>query len=338
MSPITREVTAPVCLCSEDGLLNPDAAAWSRQPWHVCNLRGRFPRKKRWDYWCVMGDRFLFSATIADVDYSAFGAIYFLDYATKRLVQGKCVMPPFRRIAMPDRANETVRFRRGAFRLDFDVRPGGIDMILDAPSVEGRPMKAQIAIDRPETHETLNVVIPWNARTYQFTSKQNTMPARGEIVWGDETFTFDPDQTYAVLDLGRGIWPYQTKWNWASFSGRTDGHLIGVNLGGRWTDGTGATENGLCVDGRLEKIFDDARFEYDPADFMRPWRLTTPESGAVDLTFTPFYEKKDHANLLILRASGHQCFGHISGVVRAQGREYRVEGLRGWAEEFTARW
>ena len=32
------------------------------------------------------------------------------------------------------------------------------------------------------------------------------------------------------------------------------GRVLGFNLGGAWTDGTGMTENGICLDGRLSKI------------------------------------------------------------------------------------
>ncbi|HEY3367062.1 MAG TPA: DUF2804 family protein [Symbiobacteriaceae bacterium] len=64
-----RELTTPVLLCDDRGRLNPAAAGWSRRPLHTCNLKGRWPRKKRWNYWCITTDRHLFSATLSDIDY-----------------------------------------------------------------------------------------------------------------------------------------------------------------------------------------------------------------------------------------------------------------------------
>ena len=52
----TREITEHVELCDQSGSLNPDARGWARQPVITCNLRGRFLRKKKWDYWCVVGN------------------------------------------------------------------------------------------------------------------------------------------------------------------------------------------------------------------------------------------------------------------------------------------
>ncbi|MCB1319901.1 MAG: DUF2804 family protein, partial [Leptospiraceae bacterium] len=96
MLPIQREITSEVLLCDRKGNLNPQAIGWARHPYHVCNLSGSFLRKKKWDYWCVTGDRLLFSATIADVDYSAVAFIYFLEFESRRF-QDQTVMIPLGR-------------------------------------------------------------------------------------------------------------------------------------------------------------------------------------------------------------------------------------------------
>jgi len=48
-----------------------------------------------------------------------------------------------------------------------------------------------------------------------------------------------------------------------------------INLGAGWTDGSGATESGLSINGKIEKLSEDVIFEYDPAHFMEPWQLRT---------------------------------------------------------------
>lgn len=338
MEQITREITGRTRLCLENGRLNPEAVAWSRLPLHVCNLHGRLFRKKRWEYWCIMGDRFLFSPTIANIDYAAFGAVYFLEYASKRMVERTSLRLLASGFPMPETVEGDVTFARRGFRLALIDTSRGRRIEFDADNVQGRPMSARIDIRRPASHETLNVVIPWDARTFQFTSKQNTLPASGVVRWGADEFAFDEQETWAVLDYGRGIWPYRTRWNWAACSGRSGGRTVGLNFGAKWTDGTGANENGVCLDGKLYKLFEDVVFDYEPLDFMRPWRLYTPQSGAVDLEFTPFYEKRARANLGLLAARTSQCFGRFSGVVSADGERVTIENLRGWAEEVAMRW
>ena len=75
-------------------------------------------------------------------------------------------------------------------------------------------------------------------------------------------------------------------WNWGAGSGVVDGRVVGVQVGGRWTDGTGSTENALVVDGRVHKISEELAWDYDPADWLAPWRV---HGELADLTFTPFH-------------------------------------------------
>ena len=66
-----------------------------------------------------------------------------------------------------------------------------------------------------------------------------------------------------------------------------DGRTVGSNLGAGWTDGTGMNENGLCVDGRLTKISEDVKFDYD-REISGTLAFAHNRHGSVDLVFTPF--------------------------------------------------
>ena len=114
--------------------------------------------------------------------------------------------------------------------------------------------------------------------------------------------------------------------------------MIGLQFGAKWTAGTGMTENGLCIDGRIDKIGEDVDFAYDRTDFTRPWRLTT-RSRRVDLEFQPCFEKRTTVDLGLVSSRLHLCFGHFSGlVVGGDGRRYPIERQVGWCEEMRARW
>ncbi len=333
-----REIKSNTQLCDAKGNLNPEAVGWSRKPLHHCNLKGRFPRKKKWDYWCITGDRFLFSATIAHIDYLSLAGMYFLEYETGRFIKRGAVKLFPRNPKMADTVEQTEYFSQCKTRFLFEQTTNHMNMSVHTGRLLGKPFNADIQISRPEEKESLNVVIPWNRTTFQFTSKQQCLPAEGRLFWGEETFVFAPGSAFACLDYGRGIWPCRSAWNWASFSGFSGTNEVGINMGAKWTDGTGMNENGILFNGRLHKIHEDIRFEYDVKDFMRPWRMQSMSSDTVRLEFVPFYERADSANLLLIRSKTHQMFGHYHGTLKINGNTIPIEGCVGWAEEHKACW
>ena len=114
---------------------------------------------------------------------------------------------------------------------------------------------------------------------------------------------------------------------------------MGLQFGGKWTVGTGSTENGVVVDGRLSKISSELEWTYDWDHPMRPWRVRTVDSDRVDVTLTPSFDRYDVTDLKVLRMEVHQCFGTWSGrVVDDLGTEHHLHGIRGFAEEARNRW
>jgi len=333
-----RELTAPVKLCLPDGSLNPEAVGWSRRSLHTCNLKGAWLRKKRWNYWCVTSERFVFSAALANVDYIGLAFAYFLDIETGELVEDGVVTPLGIHCSLPDEVEADIAFNRRRWSFTVKYQAGKIHFTFHRPSMRGRRVLADLVFAPPPSLDSLNVVIPWSPKRFQFTSKQNCLPAEGGVKVGDRTYEADPASSFACLDYGRGIWPYFTTWNWAAGAGYQGNDLIGLNLGAKWTDGTGSNENGIWRNGRLHKLSEDLDFSYDRADFRKPWHIRTQATDRLDLTFTPFFEHVSGVNLLALASEGHQCFGRFSGRLRFDDDVVEVDSLLGWSEEHKARW
>ncbi len=333
------ELTEPVDLCDARGRLNPVAVGWSRRPLHRCNVSGHWPRKKKWNYWAVTSDRYLFSATVANVDYAGLAFVYFLDFETGRYLERTITVPFGRGFALPETVEGDAAFSDKRISVSLKGEGGGTRIRVECPDFGGVPLAADVLATRPAGHETLNVVIPWSADRFQFTSKQNTLPAAGEVRLGSDVYTFESGKSFGCLDYGRGVWRYRCFWNWGAGSGAWGGRTVGLNLGGGWTDGTGMTENGICLDGRLSKMGEDLAWEYDTQDYMKPWAVRTPASDRVNLRFVPFFERVAKTNLVVMRSEVHQTFGHYSGMVVADGGEsVAVDGLVGWVEHHQARW
>jgi hypothetical protein len=117
-----------------------------------------------------------------------------------------------------------------------------------------------------------------------------------------------------------------------------DGAVVGIQLGGRWTVGTGFTENGITVDGRLNKIGAELEWTYDWDEPHRPWRVRHPD-GSLDLTLTTRYDRHTKVAAVVAGMEVHQVFGSWSGhVTDADGSRHQVTALQGFAEECRAKW
>lgn len=326
-----RELTEHVDLCTPDGRLNPDAIGWSRTPMHNCALPGSWGRRKRWDFWGITGPRCAMNVTYADVDYIGLVDVWFCDFETRTVVTKSGVSPFARRTALPDTVGgAALRYSGKDLELSILEEEGGTRI-----SARFKGFEADVLIERPEGHESLSVVIPWSARRFQFTNKDVARPGHGVVTTNGRTY----DLLWGTLDFGRGKWPYRVTWNWGAGAGIVDGVTVGVQLGGKWTEGTGMTENALCVNGRLSKLSEELVWSYDPSVWLRPWTIRTPRSDRLDLTFSPIHDKRSRLSLGVASSSVDQCFGTYAGtIVPDDGRRLEIDGVFGWAEEATWRW
>ncbi|WP_406394131.1 DUF2804 domain-containing protein [Streptomyces sp. NBC_00887] len=352
-----HEITEPVDLCLPDGKLNPAAVGWSRQPLHRANLRG-WGRTKRWEYWCVTTPTHLVALTVSDLDFLALNAVYVLEYGPRgREFECSSIVPAGRGVHLPDTVagapgSEDVvvgpaRPSGGKVRIEIRDENAGTRLRARCLTRDRLPLEADILVSRPAGHESLSVVVPWSEQRFQYTSKHTALPATGRVRIGTEILEFGASRTknaadndtWAVLDHGRGRWPRAVDWNWGAASGRTDGRTLGLQFGGRWTAGTVSTENGLCVDGRLTKIGEELDWRWSASDPLAPWTVRTAASRQVDLTFTPFHNRSTHTDVGLIANRTDQCFGHYDGRVRTDdGTEIAVTQLLGWAEDVRMRW
>lgn len=334
-----KERSEPVMLCKEDGKLNRECISWAKSPIYTSNLKGSWLRKKKWNYWCIMSPDCLFSATISNIDYVGMVFIYFLDFKTKTFIE-KTIKSPFGiGCEMPATVNSTVMFKNDALSISMIDEEDGTHILCSTKNFGGKSLVVDLKVSQPKEHETLNVVIPWSDNRFQYTSKQECLPVEGSLILAGESYTFEPESAFAVLDFGRGIWPYQSSWNWANGSGVSANRKVGFNLGGTWTDGTGMTENALVVDGKLTKISDDLQFSFDQSNLMEPWTIRTKTTDQVNLQFVPFYERVAKSNLLLVKSDIHQMIGHYSGWIKTtDGQSVRIENILGSTEDHHARW
>jgi hypothetical protein len=334
-----RELTAAVDLCTPDGArLNPAARGWSRTPLHRANLHGEPGRNKRWDYWAVLAGDLVVSAVYSDIDVFGLADVWWADLATKA-TGGRAILVPSDAVALPERPGTApLRVDRDGLDLSITDDDRGTRLRASWREGDGRPGRLDVLVALPPGHESLNVVIPWSDDVFNYTSKHQARPATGTLVVGDREWAIGPD-AWGVLDVGRGRWPHEITWNWGGGAGRAGEHVVGLQFGAKWTAGTGFTENGVIVDGRLSKLGAELDWRYDWDAPMHPWRVTDP-GGQLDVVLTPRFDK--HSKVGDNGKYGsetHQVFGTWSGMVRTDdGVHLEFEDLQGFAEEARQRW
>jgi len=342
-----NELTQPGPLLDAGGKLAQ--VGWSRKSLLDCNLENahfykirplqRF-RVKRWDYYAIFTPNRFFSATIADLGYAGNIFVYTLDFATGELHEEGLVIPPGKGIQL-ERNPEAGKasFKNDKVSLHFQAEGEERRIHVNWPGFQdGRGIQAEIVLRLLPRHESMNIVIPIGQRRFYDNTKINCLPAQGFIQFGDLREELRPETCLGSLDWGRGVWEYQSYWNWASTSGfLPDGQTIGLNLGQGFGDLSKATENAVILNGRIHKL-GAVRFDYKSGDYMQPWRFTDDEDR-LDLTFIPFKDRTARTNLGIIFSEVHQMFGRYNGrVTLDDGTPLEIRDLIGFAEEHHARW
>jgi hypothetical protein len=336
------ELTEPVDLCTPDGdALNPAARGWSRRPLHRANLHGHAGENKRWDYWAVLAGDLVVSCVYSDVDYIGLADVYWADLVTGEHGGRAIVVPRAEGMHLPEvPGTEPLHVQRDGLDLALSDDERGTTIRAAWTEPDGRPGRLDVLVAQPPGHESLNVVIPWSDTRFNYTSKHQARPAHGTLAVGDRGWSIggDANDAWGVLDVGRGRWPSEITWNWGGGAGHAGGHVIGVQIGGKWTDGTGFTENGVIVDGRLTKLGRELRWAYDWDDPMQPWRVDDP-GGQLHLVLAPRFDKHTKVAGHKRGSETHQVFGTWSGdLTTDDGTRIEFDGLQGFAEEARQQW
>ena len=334
-------------------LLNPDgtlaAVGWARQPYWDSNLEDahfytlkpfQAFRTKRWDYYAIFTPQRFISATIADLGYAGNLFAYTVDFETGKFHEEGLVIPFGKGVTLPRNSTQgDSHFENKDASLHFTLEGNTRRINVSWPGFDaGKGFDADITLTMPEGQESMSIVIPIEGKRFYYNRKINCMPAAGTFRYGEVEETLHPESSLGSLDWGRGVWAYSSFWNWASASGYLlDGRTLGLNIGKGFGDTSKASEDAIIVDGRVHKL-DRISFEYDPQDYMKPWRFEE-NNGRLALDFVPFTERVAVSNLGIIYSEVHQMFGRYSGqVVTDEGETIKVKDLIGFAEEHHARW
>lgn len=299
-------------------------------------------RLKEWDYYLISNGRFALALTIDNNGYMNMNSVSVMDFE-KPWTQTKSPMKffPGRDPSLPptSETGDTEMSGKGFF---CRFENGGTYRRLRGHMDNfdgGSPIDYDVTLsDIPE--ESMVICTPFEKPGhFYYNQKINCMRAEGSFSFSGRTYAFSPEDSFAVLDWGRGVWTYHNIWYWGSASYAVDGVKFGWNIGYGFGDTSAASENMLFYDGKAHKL-SKVRFNIpgDEKDFMSPWTFTS-DDGRFEMNFTPVIDRASCTNVGIIKSDQHQVFGKFSGkAVLDDGRVITVEDFPGFAEKVENKW
>jgi len=206
---------------------------------------------------------------------------------------------------------------------------------------DGQALDAQILLTQ-EPEESIVMCTPFEKPgQFYFNQKINCMRAQGKVTLGDREYVFDPEDSFAVLDWGRGVWTCRGTWYWGSASGMVDGVPFGFNIGYGFGDTSAATENALFYGGKLHKL-SQVTFHIPRKNgrehYLAPWTFDS-DDRRFRMKFRPILDRAACPSAGVVRSGQHQVFGSFTGTaVLDDGTAVRLKELLGFAEKVDDRW
>lgn len=206
---------------------------------------------------------------------------------------------------------------------------------------DGQALDAQILLTQ-EPEESIVMCTPFEKPgQFYFNQKINCMRAQGKVTLGDREYVFDPEDSFAVLDWGRGVWTCRGTWYWGSASGMVDGVPFGLNIGYGFGDTSAATENALFYGGKLHKL-SQVTFHIPRKNgrehYLAPWTFDS-DDRRFRMKFRPILDRAACPSAGVVRSGQHQVFGSFTGTaVLDDGTAVRLKELLGFAEKVDDRW
>ncbi len=310
--------------------------------WHSAPQWLRNVRLKEWQHLAVVSKDFAMGLAIVDTHYMGNSFCYFVDRTTGRHFQHQRQSGSGAAIIARELWRDGCLFDKPGYRIEIDnhLEEGlhrvriGIQATGDAPEITA---EFELLEDL-NTLQPLIAVLPTSGPNRPMYTHKAPCPVRGSMTVDGNHVTLDPQNDFALIDVQKSFYLYNTWWNWATCVGRdAKGRVIALNLVRNFfEDDERYNENCLWVDGALT-TWSAARFSFNKRDLMSPWQIETTD-GRCRLEFRPQGDRAENINLGLIRSDFHQPFGLFSGrVVDDAGNEYEIEDFYGVCEHHIAR-
>ncbi len=302
-------------------------------------------RIKEWDYFYIQNEKHGIGLTVADNGYMGLLSLALMDFENKKIaVQSKTLPLTLGKLNLSctTQDGKTVINKKGVvINLDYSKDQTHIKVYWKNFE-DKQPLELDVTLsDKPK--DSMVLIVPFKDKPHHFYYNQKilAMRAEGTLKYAKKSLRIHRNGL-ALMDFGRGVWPYKTKWYWGAAQGYCDNQRIGLNIGHGFGDTSKASEDMFFIEGIAHKLshgqFEWTNDDNNHIDDMKKWRYKT-DDGRLNLVFKPLMKRQDNINLGILSSRQDQVFGYYNGkVILDDDTTYDIKDLFGFAERFDNRW
>ena len=336
-----REITTPLRLLDGKGnISSPGYAKKMLYEYNRENIKAGPFSLKEWDFYQITTPENVLQMTIGHVSYVAsFSAALFSLKTGERRSFTRMKPFPLRSLGMPVNPEQpnTVLAEGKDFSMRFQTKNTERVLTLRAKDDRLGNVDIDLTINNDPDNEKMVIATPFaKKRQFYLNYKENYFGTRGRAQFGDAFFETGPGDT-ALIDWGRGVWPFSHEWFWGNGSAFINGGRFGFNIGWGFGDLRSATENMFFWNGKAYKlgVLQVAR---DERDYMAPWQFRD-DTGCFDFTMTPVFDNFTQTKIAFINTHCHQVFGKYNGTATLpDGEKIEVSDLTAFCEHAENRW
>lgn len=335
-----HKITKPSKLLDKNGELIQKGYALSPILTYRRKNVARKLRLKEWDYYLVYNKDYAVALTIGKSAAIVLISITFIDFVKEKEITKSVIrMVKKKQLEMPESPEVgDIIYKDKDVNLSFVHRNSTRELYLYLKNFEkASDIKVFIRLFN-EPKDSMVIATPFKEDKKAFFYNQKTigMSACGHIRIKDQTYPFSPNDSFGLLDWGRGVWPYKTTWYWSAGQDMIGGDLFGFNLGYGFGDTSQATENLLFLNGIASKltdvVFNIPKNDKNEYDYMKPWTITSSDQR-FEMVFVPTMDINVNLNAIVLSTNQHQVYGKFTGnAILDDGSIVYVSDFLGFAE------
>ncbi|MDY5564455.1 MAG: DUF2804 domain-containing protein, partial [Candidatus Limivicinus sp.] len=254
-----HEITKVIPLLDSQGNLTEPGFARKLLPrYRRADIKASKLCIKEWDYYLINNGRFALALTVDDNGYMGLDSISLLNLEEGwEHTNSPMSFMPLGKLNMPETSAVGDVFHAGKNHSISYINKGDGKRTLIAQMKNFGPAGSLYArvelFDEPE--DSMVICTPFDKPGhFYFNQKINCMRAKGQVSYDGRDYVFDPADSFAVLDWGRGVWTYHNTWYWGSASYQVDGVPFGWNIGYGFGNTAAASENMLFYNGKAHKL------------------------------------------------------------------------------------
>ncbi|MEX1375885.1 MAG: DUF2804 domain-containing protein [Eubacteriales bacterium] len=295
---------------------------------------------KEWDFYQVIVGDYVLKMTIGNISYVAQFGVDLFNVETKESYSfSRMKLFPLKRLKLPKdpESPSILKVVGKGYTMSFEVSENERHLVLKADDPKIGKIDIDIFLNNDIKNEKMVIATPFEKnKKFYLNCKENYFGGRGKIAFGDRVLEVD-DTATAVLDWGRGVWPFSQEWFWGNGAAIVDGNNFGFNIGWGFGDLKSASENMFFWNGKAYKL-GNLITEVDVNDYFKPWKFKD-EEGKFELTLSPIYDQVTDLKIGFIQMYCHQLFGRYDGyIILPDGKKIEIKNMLAFCEHAKNKW